>query len=141
MSASGMVSWLLVAVLLSRPVAAAEDGSWSDGATVVGDGSTDGGGELVTEDISNGTDFFPELIDSENLTNIGRIVIFAALGAMASTGLYVCTYAWKHDRFCFSYPHPDDEHDGMCAVPRDSMSCAAAEGTDAMQQQPDGASI
>ena len=140
-SANGGVVWLLVAALISSSVAAMEGDSWSVGATVVSDGSNDGGGELVAEYNSNGSGFFPNFIDGESLTEIGRLVIFAAVGAAACTGLYVCAHAWKHDRFCFSYPHPDDEYDGMCAVPRDSLSCAAAEGTDAMMKQPDGASI
>lgn len=148
MSATGaMVSLelgcrFLVPVLLSGTAAGAEE---------VSDGSSDGGGDLFTEFDSNetslggqrpaGRGFFPELIDGETLTDIGRLFIFAAVGAVLCTVLYVGTHAWRHDRFCFSHPHPDDERDGMCAVPRDSLSCAASEGTDAMQPKPDRASI
>lgn len=96
----------LVAVLLSGTAAAAE--------VEVSDGSSDGGGDLVTEFDSNETSsggqqlpgFFPELIDGETLTGIGRLFVFAAVGAVLCTVLYVGTHAWRHDRFCFSHPHP-----------------------------------
>ena len=141
---------LRLVVVLSSAVAGAEDASSSDSVILVDDGSLDGAGEFVTMDetVAVGSSdeqhgFFPELVDGESLTDIGRILIHAMIGAVACTALYICGHAWKHDRFCFSYPHPDDEHEGMCTVARDSLSCAEAEGTNTavVQLQPDGASV
>lgn len=153
-----IVGFLVAAMQLLSSVGAVEDGGSENGGDgVLEDGSSSSSGELFTlsenftSNASSSADaelipgsqehggaFLPDLMGDESLTAIGKIFAFAAFGALMCTALYVCTYAWKHDRFCFSYPHPDEEHEGMCAVARDSVSCTASDGTEA---QPAGASI
>jgi hypothetical protein len=133
------VPLFLVALLLLAAAAAAEDhGSWSGDNELVtllesnedGSGAT---GEVSPEPprADDEVGFVPALVDgggiSEDEMEIGAVVIATAVGSVCCIALcYVLVHSWKHDRFCFSYPHPDDEHDGMCAVPRDSAHAAAA---------------
>lgn len=111
----------------ARRAAAAEDtaGSSDGGGILDNSGSTTGGVAEVVE--AGGLD----VAAVEEAAESAGYLALATLGAAScAMFIYVCCHSAKNSRWCFAHSHPDDEQDGMCAVPRDSVAaCIAPDGS------------